>query len=688
MKRMLLLAVVGLLGISAESVPVSMVWQFNAQSLSRRQYLKDIDFIRANTWVDSLWIAPLDGVNPEDADQFHDAFKELVDYAKTKGMKTLLRQKPGLKGFFNASVDGGDAGTYVLDNPQDAQGIAYESEVVADAQGFARVTETAKWARNKIRPLRNELLAVWSFEKTADGFYRPDSLVDVTAKARIVARTSASQSIEIDEGTAYAGRTFYVLTAQYFNAADLFGDAAFRMQRQVMDGVKDVPLAGYYQDEFGYLLLNVNGISAGKAPPWRGRFYSAAQADWWRAERNTDLKRLLFDMRYAPMGDPSVRIRAINSYMDVMRRKPAEVERAVVAHQKKLWGDDVLLACHTTFHNSLGADEVWHTGCNWWEIPRDYGFVDECIDHPTRMGVLYGAKKPFVLHMYYSKKADDYYRAIVGMLPFNNRIVHHAYNDGVWGKGYQADDLPFLANIRKLDVAAKMLEDFQAKALPRMDVLVVFGMGAQMNWYPDAKARTVWDINGTLGIQEKASAIWNAGYRCALIPDTMVEEGKLQIQNGTFVFNGHAFKRCLFLYPQYAKKPTWRFLDAATDAHLPLAVVGRADMDFDAEPVSFRGTRHDTFSLDILVKLGCPMSAIPGGAVTAEGGFSLVSDAMLTGKPTEFDFTLDGVRYTGRHTGVLAFRPGEPLLMTPGGALWADGKGVVDSGGAKRLISL
>jgi len=256
--------------------PVAMTWQFNAESLKRRQYLKDIDFIKANTLVDLLSVAPVDQVNPEDRDQFHDAFKELVEYAKTKGIRVILRQQPGMKGFFNAGVDGGDAGTYVLEDQSEAQGIALESEAELDANGFATVTETAKWGRNKIRPLRNELLAVYAFEKAGEGFYRPSTLRDLTSRCRIVARTSTAQTVEIDAGAACAGQSVYVLTAQYFNSVDQFGGAMVRYQAKVMDALADVPLAGLCQDETGYVHLDVSGIGSGKAPPWRGRFYSDA----------------------------------------------------------------------------------------------------------------------------------------------------------------------------------------------------------------------------------------------------------------------------------------------------------------------------------------------------------------------------------------------------------------------------
>ena len=49
-----------------------------------------------------------------------------------------------------------------------------------------------------------------------------------------------------------------------------------------------------------------------------------------------------------------------------------------------------------------------------------------------------------------------------------------------------------------------------------------------------------------------------------------------------------------------------------------------------------------------------------------DGSFALVSRGILDGKPVEFDFTVDGVRYRGSHTGILAVRSGKVVHATPG----------------------
>ena len=683
-KTMMALAAVlsaGAAGADGVEPPVALAWGFEGERMfSRKAYLKDVDFLAANTRVDMLAISSYGQVNVFDDDYYAD-FAALVARAREKGMRVCLHALPGMVGFGNSglsnsqgTVDGADEGAYVIANQAEAQGIAYEDEVVIDTNGYAKVTVDAKWARNKLRPLWNEIVAAYAFEKTGEGFYRPGSLVDMTAAARPIMRTSRRQVVEIDAGAAFAGKTLYLLTAQYFNTCDLFGGAMTRFHKSLVDRFRDLPLAGVYFDEFGWMFLDYGGVSKGRVPAWRGRFYSKAQAAWWQESRNVDLKRLLLDMRYAPEGQEAVRIRAINGYMDVITRKPAEIEREVYDYQRTIWGDEVFRACHSTFHNKLDVDEPWHTGCDWWEIPRDWGFTDERIGYPVRMGVLLGAKRPFLEHMYYSRRADDYYDQIVGLLPFHGREFHHCYGDDYWGKGFMENDMPFLRNIRKLDDVAKRLNGFQAKSWPRMDTLVVFGMPSLFNWYPDAKARNAWDVDGSLKVLEKANALWERGHRVALIPDRMVEAGRVAVKDGRFVYDGHAFANCIFLYPKYSRRCVYDFLNAAADAKLPIAVVGRADIDFDAKPAAFRGRRYDTWKPEIAEEIGAKPTGIPGGAVDEDGSFTLVSRGILDGKPTKFDFTVDGVRYSGRHTGVLAYRKGDALsFASPGSELSVDG---------------
>ena len=107
-------------------------------------------------------------------------------------------------------------------------------------------------------------------------------------------------------------------------------------------------------------------------------------------------------------------------------------------------------------------------------------------------------------------------------------------------------------------------------------------------------------------------------------------------------------------------------VNAAAAKGASLAVVGPVDRDFDNNPAKFTGRHFAEWSIDILSTLGCARSAIPGGAVYDDGSFALVSTGILNGKSEDFDINVDGIRYRGSHTGVLAVRDGKVAVATDG----------------------
>ena len=658
-------------------LPVPMVWQVNHNTLSRRQYIKDIDYLRENTVADVLQLAPVEGVIPEDMDQFHDPVKELVEYARTRGFRVILRTSPRTKGFFSLGPYSGKNGVAisgplpcVLDDPSKAQALTVDVEGTLDAEGFVALESDAKWNRDKVMPLYVKALRAWVFDTVGNDAYRAGSLEDVTKHIRIVYRNNRKMKAELDLGAKYAGKRVFLLAAHYFNCYEIY-EGSDMWFRKLFDSLADVPLSGAANDEFGYMSLDVMSESA-----FRGRVWSEAAERHWRDALGRDYARLLFDMRRAPDDDRSARVRAFNRYWDELRRVPVACERKVAEYQIAHHVDP-FLACHSTYHNSLDSDDVQKNACDYWSIPRDYGFTDENVIWPIRLGVLAGSREKFGYNTFYSKDPEAVYRNIVECAPFKLREFHHAYNDDRHGLGYKEE--PFVTNVRRLDTEIAKLDQFQKGVMPRMDVLVVFGEFSHFNWLPDGeKARSKWDVNGSLNVMYKASQIWNAGYRCALMPDRLIEEGRITFKGGKFLVHPGrawaskepdtpvAFDRCVFLYPRYAKKATWEFLNGAAAEGAALAVVGPADRDFDDAPASFKGRHFADWSMGVLDAIGCAKSAIPGGAVYDDGSFALVSRGILDGEPTEFDFTVGGVRYKGMHTGMLAVRGGKVIVATPG----------------------
>ena len=657
------------------TIPNCISWFFTPDTLRGKKYLRDVDYIHENTEIDHMIVIMQAGVIREDYDQCHGVMAELVDYAHTKGIRIGLVISAG-KGFYNPGFDPniglerGQLEIFTIDDIHSAQALVQETELTADENGFAAFLHEASGGRNKVRPLYNRLLKVYAFEKTADGFYQPGTLQDITDRAVILQSRTYQREIEIHGGSENAGKTYYVLVAQYYNWNELFGDADWKYKKSIMDLYADIPLDGIAMDENGYMLLNVSDVFSGKLPPFRHRLYSEGHKTYYRETYGLDLDEELFAMRYAPDGDDGCRIRAINRYFDTLRVPVIEIENRVAAYAKKLFGEDVYLGVHNTFHNNLDNDEVWHTACAWWDLPRRFGHSDEYLPFPVRMGILLSEEDPRMIHMYYSRNPENTYREMITDAPFNIRIFHHALDDIYWGSSYRDPDM--VKTIRVLDRQLARLNDFQNQP-PKLDLLIIFGSTAQNNWYPDADARNLWDINGKLGLYPKCEEIWNHGYRAAMVPDYAVSDGRVRFENGAVSFNGYTFTHLLFLYPRYAKKDVYAFLDRVYAARFPMLVIGDADIDFDAEKAVHSFPTETEFDIRQLEAIGCPKSAIPNGCVYKDGSFCLVHHGLLTGEAVPFDFTINGNRYTGTTTGMLAFRDGKIEAMSGGSVLFCNG---------------
>ncbi len=663
-----------------KEVPNALLWYFDHTTLKHKKYLPDLDFIKENTKVTHLMIRGEPGVNVSNPQQCHPAFKEVVEYAHKIGLKIMLHI-PGQEGFLNTTftnftnlpeVD--QAQLFPMPHSEETEAITCDYEMTLDENGYAEFTHTPKWSRPKIASTFNRILKIYAFEKTGEGFYKEDSLVDITDKARIVVCRTNAMEAEIYAGKENAGKTVFAIVAQYYNTLGS-GKPQWQYVKKALDYYADIPFDGIGLDEWGMSALDKVGIVNKTLPPFRGRRYSKGMNEHFANDLKLDLPRLLFDMRYAPEGKDEVRIKAINIYFDELKKLPLYTELQTEPHAKKLFGEDIYMGVHNTFHQNLSEDEIWCTGCNWWDLPREYGHTDENICFPVRWGVMFAAKKPIMIDMDFNKDPNYHYNHMIVGAPLNCREFHHAYNDTFWGQSWTNADPEFLKTMYALDEQIKRLNPFQTQ-YPKTDLLVIYGTSAQANWYPDYEARNEWDFDGKMQVLEKCEDIWNAGYRCALIPDTTITDGRTKLVNGKVTFNGHTFSHVLFLYPKYAKKPVYAFLNDAHKAGVPMAIIGKGEMDFDAEKATLVAPTYEEFSMSVLENMGCQKSALKDGCIYADGSFSLVNRGLLTGDATEFSFTIDGVSYTGKHTGLLAYRKGEFAFASKGSSLFVNGKEV------------
>ncbi|WP_263367405.1 hypothetical protein [Edaphobacter bradus] len=540
----------------------------------------------------------------------------------------------------------------------EAQTVVSSAETTLDDRGHATLTVGAKL--RFAPPLKSELLRVYVFTKTADGEYDPRTLEDVTTKAHGVARigdpTTGLMDVTIDLGPRYAGKTVVAMQQTWLNALDLQNDAYIRWVHNALDEYRDVPLDGTALDEFGYTRLLGN-------PPWRGLFAGEAFQARFEASTGMKLPETLLAMRYSPSGHPEVRIRAIDKYWDFLRTGPQRIEMEFNNYSKKVFGETTFAGIHNTIHNHLTNDEPWTSGLNWWIIPRQYGMSDENLSISLRMGMLVSHPGNIMYDQFYGRDIHMFAEKALYDARFNARIHYHGYNDvGAWGVDLSTE--PLLKTINPIEEKIRLLNRFDPAA-PELPLLVVFGMPRLLNWYPREADRNSFDVNGSLLIEEKAKALWDAGFRCAVVPSDLIDNGMLRLDDhGVPVIHGHRFRAIVYLYPEYAKRSTLSFLEAYVQHGGALMLEGTATRDFDGEPIADRFSsiaakaRVNSFDIANLDKLAITKDPLQKIGGSLEDGSVILTDLASIEKhtPNDFSVTVGGHNFRGSYEGVFAIK--------------------------------
>lgn len=649
--------------------PELVYWFVTPETLSDDQSAKDIRHIAQDTFFDFPFLTARNGVNFT-TPAAHDGMAKIVALAHRNGLRigaTLHIQ------------DMASDRSYPADEQQT---VVSDGESALDASGHAVVTTSIRLRSAK--PQHTELLRAYVFRKTGDGFYEPATLTDVTSRVNAASGVPGSLTVTLDLGSRFAGETAFVMAQTWFNSLDMYSPEYMHVVHEAIDQYRDVPLDGTSLDEFGYVRVPMNPTT-----PYRGQFDGKAFHKAFEKRTRMSLTKTLFDTRYAPQGHPEVRIRAIDEYWDFLRRGPLRIEREFYRYSRKVFGPQNFAGIHNTFHNHLTNDEAWATGINWWTVPRRYGMSDEDLSLPLRMGLLVAHPGNIMYDQFYSFDVHRFAVKAVNDARFNGRLHYHGYNDtGRWGADLSKQ--PFLASQMPVERKIRLLNQFDPAA-PKLPLLVVFGMPALLDWYPDAKARNEFDINGSLRIEQKAQAIWDAGYRCAVVSSDLIDDGSLRLDaQGRPVLHGHRFRAIVYLDPQYAKRSTLEFFDRYTRAGGALMLEGDATRDFDGRPVGAMFARIAErakmrgFSVDALPKLGVRPSPLAGVGGELEDGSVILTDlpSIEQKTPKAFSVEVNGHQFSGTYVGVFALKAAadgavEKLACGECGALERDGKTVL-----------
>jgi hypothetical protein len=543
----------------------------------------------------------------------------------------------------------------------DDQTVVSSAEATLDAQGRAMLTTGSKM--RFAPPMESALLRVYVFRKTAEGEYDPGTLEDVTAKAKPVARvsdpTTGLMDISLDLGPRYAGKGVFAMQQTWLNAMDLFSDDYVRWMHESLSEYKDVPLDGTALDEFGFTRL----LGSNTKTPWRGLFGGKAFQEHFEAATDMKLPETLFAMRYCPSGHPEVRIKAIDVYWDFLRTGPLRIEDEFYNYSRQVFGDENFAGIHNTIHNHLTNDEPWASGLNWWMIPRKYGMSDEDLSLPLRMGLLVSHPGNIMYDQFYSRSSQRFAEKALNDARFDARIHYHGYNDsGAWGVDLSTK--PFLDVINPVEEKIRLLNRFDPAA-PQLPLLVIFGMPRLLNWYPDEADRNSYDVDGSLQVEEKVKALWDAGYRCAVLPSDLIDNGMLRLNaQGRPVIHGHTFRAIVYLYPEYAKRTTLSFLDAYVRRGGSLMLEGTATRDFYGRPIAnlfapiAAKARVRGFSIADVDKLGITKDPLREIGGLLEDGSVILTDlpSLQEHRPKSFEVIVNKHLFSGSYEGVLAIK--------------------------------
>ena len=623
--------------------PKIQYWFWNEKTIQDKQYLKDIDLIAENSDFDLLMMTERGNLNfwePE----FKPLFKETVEYAHSKGIKVALQIWP--KGAMNI----GDV------QKEKAAAIVTEYEAAADG-GKLVINAHGKNVRFKENalPIVSELLFAGAFKKTADGFYTKDSFKDITAQAEIK-ECEDKEALEVSFDTkGIEGYTVYVMVAHYYRFGDMFSDAHIIDYKNIIDYYADIPFGGFGLDEFKNLWVT---------PPWetdvfRERIYGVAFADYFKEHTGEDLIKTMFRMRFCPEGRDDMRIKAINNYFDIFRHSTIRVEEAVAEYAQKVFGEDIFIGVHNTYHNSLQCDEIWSTCCNWWEIPRKYAQTDENIAYPVRMGMACGCPENLVYDMFYHKNEEAFFKKAVRDARFNTRIHYHAINGTECG--VDTGEAEFLKKINKIERKITLLNLFEP-TLPKMELLVVFGFPALCNWYPDASARNQYDINGKLYIMKRVGGLWDDGYLNALAPSDAISDGRIKMSDGKFDYCGHRFDKLLYLYPEYSKADVAAFLESAAKDGYDMKIIGDYTHSFDGEKDKLEIDKkyYILEEDDIAFEMNLSKNTIENGCILEDGSVVISDyDSVMNDGFCCYSFEIEGHKFEAEFRGTFAMKTDE-----------------------------
>jgi len=159
--------------------------------------------------------------------------------------------------------------------------------------------------------------------------------MDISKDCKAIIKDRSTVQVQIHAPQA-KGLTACIMTQQYVSQSSMWDDVEINGFTETMKSYGDIPFDGFALDEYGNKFV-IRSIEMKPTDNFRARWYSNGMAGEFQKTTGQSLDRALFDGRYAPTGKPELRMKAINVYMDFMRKGALRVEDAVYQKSKEIF---------------------------------------------------------------------------------------------------------------------------------------------------------------------------------------------------------------------------------------------------------------------------------------------------------------------------------------------------------------
>ena len=379
--------------------------------------------------------------------------------------------------------------------PEDHAGVlrlvsaAPKDGVARFSADFGHYRDHMAWgAERAYDPSNGRVVRALAAKADASGEVDWGTVRDLTASVRELSVVSNRVSGAV-AGLAADERLFAAVGFDLF-AVDPCTDRLTPYLKELALRYRALGADGAMRDEWGFPPMR-DYVREHSAVPFTGRFAAAYSAA--RGGRDYVADMLL---AFAPAkGMLAERRAAVDALNMTVYETIALTEREFYALNKELFGPDVYVTKHPTWHTRFCDSEFLHNGFDWWAAPRDWAQSDEGVPIPCICGMAKKFGGPCWMNEGYGPNPSHYGSAVWKYALCGGRMVYH----GIYGGESSIKKLNLPPAEAKRRAALDILTPENVRAQARVCLLnlitraqidcptaLVFGHRRVMNWLDPA----------------------------------------------------------------------------------------------------------------------------------------------------------------------------------------------------------